>query len=291
MDAQSLTSDEGIACQTLFIQFYNTLFFLLDNTNINNHGITEDEFFQTKSIFSKFLECIYDELQCAYMEFVTGTLSLAQFTTLFVDYHQNVLLLLTEMYGDSIDWTDIDESNNDLQIKYGYVMLYLTSIEKFNQISHYNSLKDAFEAYLQISDDVIENITKINPQDQQVNDSRCMDLDNSNNNNGDDMVIVVVDEKTEKNQKILAFFKEHLFKRANSVIKLYKTANKGDQQILCEQFNLCYETFFEEVHGYDDDLIGPQGEVTRNSSLEFIGDSFNRFLYGVEDKKELEEWR
>ncbi|KAJ1912347.1 WD repeat-containing protein 1 [Mycoemilia scoparia] len=268
MDAQSLASDKGKICQTLFIQFHNTILFLLGNTSINNHGVIEDTFSQMTFSFSQFLLTAQGGLSCAFDEFIEGDLLLVQFRTLFVDYHQNVLLLLTEMYGDSIDRVYIAEVSMTLDVRYSGILSLLKGIAKYNLEIHYDCLKVAFKAYLQITDGVIESIPEINPQDIKVDDNKYMDLDNRNNNHGN--IIVVYNDQTEGKEKILKFFWENLFKRANSVINLYGAVKGVDKQALYNEFNAWYRASSAGTGKPADGFIRPQGEDD-SDSYEYTG--------------------
>ncbi|KAJ1913473.1 hypothetical protein H4219_005198, partial [Mycoemilia scoparia] len=161
-------------------------------------------------------------------------------------------------------------------------------IAKCNSELQYKSLKRESDAYLEVFGDVIENITKIMPQDLQVDDSRCMYYDNSNNNNGNS--IVVVDDQAEGKEKILTFIREHLFERANSVIKLYMSVEGNDKQALYNELNACHGASTVGTGEPADGFTMPQGKVTRNSSPGLIEKFFNNFIQGIEDNKELEKW-
>ncbi|KAJ1910387.1 hypothetical protein H4219_006222, partial [Mycoemilia scoparia] len=153
-------SEEFATCQGSFYQFQYYLWWLLDNTSINEKGIAEEELSSMKSLFHKFVNSTQNDLSSTFQLFTRKRAPVAYFRITFLDFHNGMLLPLLSMYygTDTVMWSRFEETNVTLFEKYTLIMSTLEKFEK-EQSVELVSFRKAFGRYLSFSRKVVNDVT------------------------------------------------------------------------------------------------------------------------------------
>ncbi|KAJ1912734.1 hypothetical protein H4219_005493 [Mycoemilia scoparia] len=267
MGVKNPTSDKGIACQVLFSQFLHCIMLLLNPIHYGKHGATEDGLKCLRYVLGIFLWSADENFSNLYREFIEGKTSYAHFKAVFTDFHHNVLRQLICMYYPNvISIAKFGNSRKLLDEAYEHILIH---IEEGSHVLNMDCCRSIFKDYQDFYHEIFQGITG----EKFVDPQKIDDYSNGNNITTG----VVADITYAGKKKILAFFKDCLFKKANSAIDFYETVESGDQSILRDQFMIFQEPFTKGIYGPNADFIqlilkSRQDGVQRNAISRLIGE-------------------